>query len=143
MRDTCLCGKKLDPLVRWDDDQATDIVFNLSWCPECGMIYKETPTDSAHPNMWIPPTLSHLDNGMEVVQWINDYAAGELNHAEKVKKRLCVVCHCPNCTVVYSLKEHGRNFNFRAITCEVCGEQFDGKSTQRLITQEEYDKLNW
>ena len=70
-------------LTGWDDDQQTDIVYNLWACDTneenggCGMIYKETPTAiEGKKDLWIPPTLSSLQNSDEIDKWVKDYKSG-------------------------------------------------------------------
>jgi len=77
---TCKCGVGMEMLLAWDDDQATDVAFNLLACPDCGMVYKNTPTAlPGERDLWLPPSTSKLDNEAEVQQWLKDFAAGELS----------------------------------------------------------------
>ena len=79
----CKCGQEMSGLVAWDDDQQTDVCFNLYCCngnSGCGMIYKETPTAlEGKRDLWIPPTLSFLDNVNEIDKWVKDYENGYIS----------------------------------------------------------------
>lgn len=76
----CKCKEEMIGLANWDDDQRTDICFNLYVCNGiygCGMIYKETPTAlDGERDLWIPPTLSFLNNNDKINKWTTDYKTG-------------------------------------------------------------------
>lgn len=70
----CKCGCEMKGILTWDDDQCTDIAINASVCERCGMIFKETPTAVVgYRELWIPPTLTTLENDEEITAWIKKY----------------------------------------------------------------------
>ena len=79
----CKCGKEMSCIAGWGDEQRTDIGYNLYVCDSnddnggCGIIYKETYTEiECKRNLWMPPTLSSLENNNEIDKWVKDYEAG-------------------------------------------------------------------